>query len=108
MDAGELLLTIVVVAGLTLVLTLFARRQMRSSWSGRVEKVRERTRTHQNDEHDVGTTEHVVTVVVRTDAGKRVKVALPLPTFQHLFPTGLEVGDRVEKKSGAPYPALEV
>ena len=107
MDAGELLLTIVVVAGLTLVLTLFARRQMRSSWIGRVEQVRERSRTHQNDEHDLGTTEHVVPVAVRTDAGKRVKVEMPLRTFQQLFPTGLKVGDRIEKKSGAAYPALE-
>lgn len=107
MDTGELLLTVAFVAAVMVVIIIWTKRKTASSWSGRVEKVREIHRTHQQDENDPGTTEHFVEIRSRTDAGKRVKIELELRVFQQLYPTGLEPGDRITKKAGEWYPTLE-
>lgn len=107
MDAGELILTIVVVAAVTLALTIWTMRRKASTWSGEVEKVREISRTRQRDDNAPRTTKYYVQIRARTDAGKRVKVELERHVFQRLYPTGLEPGDRITKKAGEWHPTLE-
>lgn len=106
MNAGELALTIVVVAAVTLALTLWTMRRKASTWSGEVETVREVRRTRQRDENAPRTTKYYVQIRARTDAGKRVKVELEKHVFQRLYPTGLEPGDRITKQAGEWYPTL--
>lgn len=107
MDTGELLLTVVFVAAVTIAITMWTKRKTASSWSAQVEKVREFSRTHHDSDDDPGTTRHFVEIRARTDAGKRVKVELELRVFQQLYPTGLEPGDRISKKAGEWHPTLE-
>ena len=102
----DILLTIAVVAVVTVLLTLWVRRRSGSSWNGTVEDVEETTKhRHGNDENDVGTTERVVRVRYRTSTGTRVKHEFSLTQFRGLYPDGLTIGDRVEKTGGAWYPA---
>ncbi len=100
----DILLTIAVVAVVTVLLTLHARRRSGRSWIGTVETVEEATRTRAQDADDPGTTERVVVVRYLTTTGKRVKLEFPPQQFRSLYPEGLAAGDRVEKVGGAWYP----
>jgi|GEM_PF-1975641 len=107
MDAGELLITIVFVAAVTLAFTLWSKRRSGSSWSGRVEKVDYFDRTHYDNDDDPGTSQPFVRIHARTDAGKRVKVELAQHAYHQLYPSELQPGERIVKKPGEWYPTRE-
>ncbi len=105
-DAQTILLTVVVVASATAALTLYGRRRMTRTWTGRVERVHETTRRDDRDADG----HHVIKVVkitFRTDQGKTVRAELDERAFVKAYPDGLAVGDRVSKAAGAWYPVLE-
>jgi hypothetical protein len=103
----ELLYTIGFLALVTVLLTLWVRRRNASSWAGVIEQVREVQKTHHQNRDDPGTTEHYVRIAARSDHGKRIRLEMPLRTFEALYPDGLAVGDRVAKNPGSWYPTYE-
>lgn len=102
-DLPTILLTVGFVALVTVLITLYSRRKMASTWTGVVERVRNFQKQDANVDHS--STVPMVAVVFRTDQGRRVKVELEKRRFDAAFPDGLEPGDRVEKAAGAWYPA---
>jgi hypothetical protein len=101
-DVQNVLLTIGFVALVTVIVTLYSRRKMATTWSGTVERVRAFQRPDPNVDHSFV---HKVAVTFRTDQGRRVKIELERHRFEAAFPNGLAAGDRVEKSVGAWYPA---
>jgi hypothetical protein len=103
----DLLLSIGFFALVMVLLTLWVRRRNASSWAGVVESIKEVRKTHHQDDHDPGTTEHLVRIRARSDRGQRIKLEMPLRTFEALYPDGLNAGDRVAKRPGTWYPTYE-
>jgi hypothetical protein len=103
----ELVYSVAFFALVMVLITLWVRRKSAASWSGVVEKVREVTKTHHQDDQSTGTTEHYMRVHARSDAGKRIKVEMPLRTFEALYPEGLGPGVRIAKRPGEWYPSYE-
>lgn len=101
-DLQTLLLTIGFVVLVTVVLTLYSRRKMATTWDGAVERVRTFQKPDPNVDHSFV---HMVAVTFRTDRGRRVKLQLERARFDVAFPGGLKAGDRVAKTAGAWYPA---
>jgi hypothetical protein len=101
-DLHNVLLTIGFVTLFTVVLTLFTRRKMAANWSGSVERVRTFQRPDPDVQHSFV---EMVAVTFRTDQGKRKKLQLERSRYDAAFPGGLAAGDRVEKTSGAWFPA---
>ena len=105
---NDILSTVIVVAIVTVLLTLWARRRSGSSWSGVVERIDEKTRTRHQSDDDPGTTEHYAAVRFRTDAGKTATMEFRRNAFDKQYSGNLAVGDRVTKAAGAWFPERSV
>jgi len=68
MEIGELVLTIVVVVGFTAILTFFAQKQKKSSWTGQLIKKR------QSYDDETGRTTYKL--IFKTDEGKKKRVQM--------------------------------
>jgi len=103
MDMKELLLTVAVIGGLTLLLSLYARRKMSRSWRGRVEKI---TSFSERDPHfeDSSVSRQMVRVFFRTEKGKTIKMDFEKGHYEKIYPQGLAEGAEVEKQPGKWYP----
>ena len=101
---NDIVLTVIVVAVVTVLLTLWARRRSGSTWSGVVERIDEKSRMHHQSDDDPGTTEHYMTVRFRTDAGKTTTMEFRRNAFDEQYGGNLAVGDRVTKAAGAWFP----
>jgi len=100
----EILLVIVVVIAATVLLTWYARKKMAQSWTGVVSSVHRYEQPH-DPQDSQSLMEDWMRVVIRTDAGKKIKLQFRKTQFDQLYPTGLVEGDRVEKAAGAFYPS---
>jgi len=103
----ELVYSVAFFALVMVLTTLWVRRKSAASWVGAVETVREVRKTHHQDDNSPGTTEHYMRIHARSDAGKRIKVEMPLRTFEALYPEGLGPGVRIAKRPGQWYPSYE-
>jgi hypothetical protein len=89
----EIIGPILVFIGLTAILSFVSWRRNRSAWRGVVIE-----KTHVPGDDEGGQDQFYV--VFRTDAGKRVKISVAGQAGLD----GYAIGQRVEKKSGQPWP----
>ncbi len=88
---NETLLTIIFVAGVTIIFTFISLRQKNSAWKGVLTDKKIKTDSDDNSSYRL---------IFRTDEGKRVKVSVATKQGFDQF----QIGERFEKKTGEYFP----
>jgi hypothetical protein len=87
MNTNEIIITIFLVIGLTVIFTLKSKREKDSSWKG--ELIKKRTMTDEDGDT------YAYKLIFKTDGGKKVKSKVSEEIFNQA-----QVGDKYEKIKG--------
>ncbi len=100
------IVTILVVVTITVLLSLYSRRQLAKEWTGKVEKIKHYTRTDNRQGHGIAAQSHHICIVCRKMDGGKVNVRMEKGAFDKWYPDGLQVGEILHKKAGGWYPVV--
>ncbi len=87
MKTNELIMTILLVAGLTIFFTLKSKKEKDSTWKG--ELIKKRDITDEDGEN------HVYKLIFKTDNGKKAKARVSEETYNNS-----QIGEKFEKIKG--------